>query len=191
MEVILKVIILGKTGVGKSTLMHKITEKEAIYDNMPSTIGVDFGVINENNLKIQFWDTAGQERFASIVNLYFKNVNFVLLVYDLSERYNMENVMYYLNLCKDKNVESPILIVGNKSDQKEIYPANIDDKLINEYNIIGHLKINCQPDSNDFISVKNYMMNYAKDKYNNKKKLEGVIKLGDLEKNRYRCCTLI
>jgi len=191
MEVILKVIIIGSTGVGKSTLMHKITEKESLYDNMPSTIGVDFGVINENNLKIQFWDTAGQERFASIVNLYFKNVNFVLLVYDLSNIDNMENIIHYLKLCKQKNIESPILIVGNKSDQKEIYPANIDNDLINEYKIIGHMKINCKPNSTDYISVKNYLINYAKDKYNNKNKLEGIIKLNDLKKNRYRCCTLI
>lgn len=192
MEIVLKVIIIGPTGVGKSTLMNKMMEKEISYQNMPSTIGVDFGVINENNIKIQFWDTAGQERFASIVNLYFKNVNFVLLVYDLSNKNNIENLKYYLNLCKEKCNESPILIIGNKADQKDIYPASLDKSIINEFNIIGHLKISCNDESLDYLMVKNYLLNYVKDINENKERIleYKTVKLLNNNKTRYKCCGL-
>ena len=190
MDVTLKVILIGSSRVGKSTLLYKMINRDSFYQNMPSTIGVDFGVIHDTNVKIQFWDTAGQERFSSIVNIYFKNVNFILLVYDLNNSSNEENIMYWLKLSKEKTNNSPIFIIGNKLDSEKIYPFNITDDIINEYNIIGHMKISCK-NNFDYVYVRDYLIEYGKTKYQiiNKKNIK--INSDKLKKERYKCCTII
>ena len=61
-----RVILIGDSTVGKSSLLRQFTEGQFIATNDP-TVGVDFHVRIiqlENNVKVklQLWDTAGQER---------------------------------------------------------------------------------------------------------------------------------
>ena len=59
---LLKIIIIGDTGVGKTNLLKRYTRNE-FSDVFKNTIGVDFSTmdmrIKDKNVKIQFWDTAG------------------------------------------------------------------------------------------------------------------------------------
>ena len=65
-----KIILLGESGVGKSTFLNQIVNKS--FSEKPLTIGVDFGciVVEHKNLvyKLHIWDTAGQEKFNSIIS---------------------------------------------------------------------------------------------------------------------------
>lgn len=186
----LKIIIIGPTGVGKSTLLNKITGKYNPNDPALSTIGVDFGVVWDDDVKLQFWDTAGQERFKSIVDMYFKNVEFVILVYDLSDSYNMEEINSWINTCKDKiqNKDTPILLVGNKLDSLKIHNINLEDEFIKKNNIIGHVKMSCLND-NDYLSVKNFLMEYTKNRYRIEE--EKIIRLTKEESNSFSCCYIL
>ena len=66
---LLKVIILGETGVGKTSLMKQDVEKK-FSQQYKATIGADFlvkeGMIDDQLVTLQIWDTAGQERFQSL-----------------------------------------------------------------------------------------------------------------------------
>ena len=68
-----KYILLGNSGVGKSTFIHQNINNE-FNPTMGTTIGVDFmaKIINVNGeiVKIHIWDTAGQETFRCIINSY-------------------------------------------------------------------------------------------------------------------------
>lgn len=59
---LLKVIILGDTGVGKSCILTRLT-KDKFDTEHNVTVGVDFGSccikVEESYLKLQIWDTAG------------------------------------------------------------------------------------------------------------------------------------
>lgn len=65
-DCLFKLIIIGSSGVGKSSLMKRITENEFNLDH-EVTIGVEFGSlmikVEDVAFKVQIWDTAGQEAF--------------------------------------------------------------------------------------------------------------------------------
>ena len=61
-----------------------------IFSQSPTTVGVDFKIktlkVDNKIIKVQIWDTAGQERFRSITNSYYRNANFCLAVYDITNK---------------------------------------------------------------------------------------------------------
>lgn len=69
----LKVIIIGDSGVGKSSILSRYTQNE-FKQNSKTTIGVELATsvlkIGDKVIKIAIWDTAGQERFRAASNLY-------------------------------------------------------------------------------------------------------------------------
>ena len=70
MERSFKVVLLGCTAVGKSSIMKRLTED--IFDLCEeSTIGAAFYTKRyPGNVSLQLWDTAGQERYASLAPMY-------------------------------------------------------------------------------------------------------------------------
>src|SRR4051794_10405662 len=87
-EYIFKFIIVGSSGVGKSSISLQFTDKRFVPTH-DMTIGVEFGarIINIDNrsIKIQIWDTAGQESFRSITRAFYKEATAVILVYDITK----------------------------------------------------------------------------------------------------------
>jgi Ras-related protein Rab-1A len=68
-------------------------------------------------MKMQIWDVSGQERFRSIVNLYYRDADGALIVFDTTDKQSFENVKQWLQELEDKapkNIE--IILVGNKID---------------------------------------------------------------------------
>lgn len=81
----LKLIIVGDSSVGKSSLFLKFVEDD--FDTgQKSTIAIDFKMkaikFKGESIKLYIWDTAGQERFRSVVETYFKGCHGMLLVFD-------------------------------------------------------------------------------------------------------------
>ena len=72
---ILKIVIIGDSGVGKTNLVSRYL-KDSFKEDTKATIGVEFGekkyTFNNKKIKAQIWDTAGQERYRSIATLYYK-----------------------------------------------------------------------------------------------------------------------
>jgi len=70
---------------------------------------------------VQLWDTAGQERYRqSIVAHYYRNVNAVVFVYDVSNPVSFKSLPSWITEC-DKhavrpNIDVPHILVGNKCD---------------------------------------------------------------------------
>ncbi|KAI7880369.1 ras-related protein rab-2A-like protein [Lichtheimia hyalospora FSU 10163] len=122
---VIKYIIIGDTGVGKSCLLLQFTDKRF----MPAhdlTIGVGFGtrfitVVGDQGakqqIKLQIWDTAGQESFRSITRSYYRGAAGALLVYDITRRDTFENLKTWLQDVREHaNPNTVVTVVGNKSD---------------------------------------------------------------------------
>lgn len=114
-----KVIILGDTNVGKSSLFLRYTQdrfKEAISN----TIGVNNCfkdlVIEDNQIRLHMWDTAGQERFRSIVSCYYRESDGFILVYDLTRRRSFDYMRQLILDLSDSIIPEFTVIVGNKAD---------------------------------------------------------------------------
>ena len=130
-ENIFKVILLGKTSVGKTSLLKRFIN--GTFDqNIVSTAGFGFECkkIYYKNLKkyvtLNIWDTAGQERYSSLIELYYKNTDCILFVYDLTDKTSLINLNnYYESIQNNLDVNKVLLcIVGTK---KDLYDQIDDD----------------------------------------------------------------
>lgn len=131
-----KIVIIGDSHVGKSSLLMKYVDK-FFEDVFITTIGVDFRIkkININNelFTFQIWDTSGQEKFRSLTKLYYRNCSGVLLVFDLSDKKSFINIEFWLKdiqkYCEDPNVSK--LLIGNKIDLKT--QSQVSSEEINKF----------------------------------------------------------
>ena len=92
----IKVIILGDSGVGKTSLIEKFCCDSFESSACTNTIGLDFKrrkvQIQDDEVKFQMWDTAGQERFRNITQMYFRGANGIILCYDTSDQASFDNI---------------------------------------------------------------------------------------------------
>ena len=116
----LKIVIAGKSGVGKTNLLTRYSRDEYNDTQMP-TIGINFiksQYQHEDMLvNLHLWDTAGQEKHQSLAKSYYRNAQGGILVYDLTSKESFERMNYYLKELKSSGPEDiKIILLGNKSD---------------------------------------------------------------------------
>ncbi|CAF0885252.1 unnamed protein product [Rotaria sordida] len=120
----LKILIIGESGVGKSSLLLRFTDDRFDQD-MAATIGVDFKVkqldIDGNRVKLAIWDTAGQERFRTLTPGYYRGAQGAILVYDVCNRASFRQLDRWLSELDTFTTKTNIIkmLVGNKIDQEE------------------------------------------------------------------------
>ena len=121
-KVLLKVIILGESGVGKTALLNHYVNNQFI-ETHKATIGADFMTkdikIDDKMITLQMWDTAGQERFKSLGNSFYRGADAAILVYDITQKETFTKIEEWKSSFLDLSGESkefPILLLGNKYD---------------------------------------------------------------------------
>ena len=119
-DYILKVVAIGESDVGKTSLMMRYTANK-FTENTSNTIGVDhftmIKYIDTSKVKISFWDTAGQERFRTMSNAYYRNAHGIIVVYDVSDRESFTNLSYWVREAKKNSSPNVVIgVLGNKSD---------------------------------------------------------------------------
>ena len=119
-EFIFKVLLLGNSNVGKSSLFLRFVD-DIWNDTFVPTIGVDFKIktfeIDEKKIKMQIWDTAGQERSKNIISSYYRGAHGILLIYDVTDKDSFRNLSNWL-IEIEKNASKNVLkiVIGNKTD---------------------------------------------------------------------------
>jgi len=121
---LLKVILLGDGGVGKSSLMNRYV-CDSFDEKCFHTIGVEFLnkeiVLNGNPYTLQIWDTAGQERFRSLRTPFYRGSDICLLTFSVDDVQSFKNVpmwrkefLYYADVKEPQ--QFPFVVIANKSD---------------------------------------------------------------------------
>ena len=137
----LKVIILGESGVGKTSLMNRYVRNEFSM-RYKATIGADFmtkeTTIEDKPITLQIWDTAGQERFQSLGTAFYRGADCCMLVYDVTNEHSFERLdtwkREFLTQADLRNPETfPFLLVGNKTDGLGDVPSTISQSQIEEW----------------------------------------------------------
>ncbi|TFY70038.1 hypothetical protein EVG20_g2884, partial [Dentipellis fragilis] len=116
-----KIVVMGNTGVGKTSLLQRYTQNKFDPKNTTSTTGAFFVTkkvyVNGLKVRLQLWDTAGQERFRSMAPMYYRGANAALLLYDITSVVSFEDVRGWLEeLKKNCPTDLIIYIVGSKAD---------------------------------------------------------------------------
>ena len=131
-----KVIILGNSSVGKTSLFKKIIN-ERFSGNVLSTIGIDKKTLDikintedkgEQELEIYLFDTAGQEKFRTLSVSFIRESKGVLMMYDITNLDSFQNIEKWLNDIKNSLGEDNnylIILLGNKLD---LVSDNIKDR---------------------------------------------------------------
>ncbi|EJW81078.1 member Ras oncogene family RAB18A [Wuchereria bancrofti] len=117
----LKILIIGESGVGKSSLMLRFVD-DTFDPEIAATIGVDFRVttmmVDQNRVKLAIWDTAGQERFRTLTPSYYRGAQGVICVYDVSNRQTFERLSHWMNEVDTYSTKTDAvkMLIGNKID---------------------------------------------------------------------------
>lgn len=120
-DYIFKIIVIGDSGVGKSSLTVRLSE-DVFYKDYASTIAIDFRMHQmsymDKRVRLQIWDTAGQERFQSVATAFYRGANGVMLCFDLTHRPSFLHLDQWMERVKQQALPGiPCLLIGCKSDE--------------------------------------------------------------------------
>lgn len=126
-KVLLKIIILGDSGTGKTSLMNQYVNQR-FSKQYKTTIGADFTtkevLVGDKLVTMQIWDTAGQERFQSLGVAFYRGADACMLVYDITKSKSFESLEkwrdeFLIQAGPRDPVNFPFAVLGNMVDKKE------------------------------------------------------------------------
>ncbi|MBD3191072.1 MAG: GTP-binding protein [Candidatus Heimdallarchaeota archaeon] len=152
---IIKVVIAGKGGIGKTTLCKTATSKindPINFEEYKLTIGVQFFTLpcqtSAGWVSLSIWDLAGQEQFEIILNHFLRGTRGIILAYDSTsmDSYMSLHQTWIPLITKNCNNGIPILMVSMKNDlpdSREVDPDLVQEFLEDEkdFNFIGFLEV--------------------------------------------------
>ena len=118
----IKIILLGDSSVGKSSLIQRLIKNE--FSELPATVAIEYHTykisINNFSIRMQIWDTAGQEKFNSIVSNYYKGTDVGIFLYSVEKANSFNNVKIWFESLKESIGQNSLnILLGNKSDIEE------------------------------------------------------------------------
>jgi small GTP-binding protein len=142
-----KIILIGDSAVGKTSIFKKLTTGTFVDKNI-STIGMDKRTLNFKDIEVEIngkkkmeefnivlYDTAGQERYRSITRNYFRGSDIVFVIYDITNRKSFEDVEVWLeSLCQIlsnwKTEKYIVSLLGNKIDfvENDEKPREVEEE---------------------------------------------------------------
>lgn len=154
-----KVVFLGESSVGKTSIITRYTTGQFLRDN--ATIGVAFisrqlKLSSEHTVQLEIWDTAGQERYRSLNAMYYRNTDVAIIVFDLS-KFNSDITFSAIDtwieeLCK----------YSNNTSSKSVHGIpNGDDKL--NIVIVGN-KMDILDENDDILAIRQQMLQYLENR---------------------------
>ena len=122
-EFIFKVLLLGNSYVGKTSLFLRFVD-DIWSDTFVPTIGVDFKIktfeVDSKKIKMQIWDTAGQRKSTNIIGSFYRGTHGILLLYDVTDIDSFKNLSNWLIEIEKRASKNVLkLLIGNKSDLEE------------------------------------------------------------------------
>ena len=144
---ILKIVIVGESGVGKTSLITQFIDN-FFDEELQASTGASFSAKtlifdNGKSVKIQLWDTAGQEKYRSLTKIFFQNSAAVAFIYDITSQTSFDEIKnYWFTQISESAPENIVkALVANKYDlfDKEEVDEGEARKLAEENNTLFFL----------------------------------------------------
>ena len=178
-----KVILLGESGVGKTSLINAVDGK-SFDPRMLSTFSTTFikkiYKIDSQKYQVNLWDTAGQERYRQLTKLFYKGSDIVIFVYDITSKESFNHLGDWLKEVKDI-IENKYIcaLVGNKNDLYFEEKVKEEEAKIFAHN--NNIKFQLVSAKDDPQSFEDFIKELVKDAQLN---LEEKVKNTSLKKNK-------
>ena len=121
-----KVVLLGNTAVGKSSIFNRVINDSYTEEGVSNTSAYFRSKIMQvpgydKQLKMNLWDTAGQEKFFALTKMYVQDAVGIIFVYDITYAESLEGVkIWHKQVLENLNInQCAVALVGNKSDMLE------------------------------------------------------------------------
>jgi Ras-related protein Rab-7A len=121
-RLLLKVIVLGESGIGKTSLINRYVNR-SFSEQYRKSIGVDFLCkeveLDGQHVTLEIWDTSGQKRFQSFGETFYRGACCCVLGYDITNSGSFEAVERHreeLISVGFSDTDFPFVLIGIKSD---------------------------------------------------------------------------
>jgi small GTP-binding protein len=124
-----KVILLGDTGVGKTSIARRQSQ-DAFDFKMTPTVGASHlratVMLDDQPVDLLLWDTAGQEQFVSLVPMYARGANVCIIVGSIMNPDSCDHIPLWRERLFDAGERPPIITAINKIDLLDGAPLTIE-----------------------------------------------------------------
>jgi len=115
-----KVVFLGDTGVGKTTLINTFYKQGFILNESSTISPMSTNLVvkhEDTDVSLSIWDTAGQERYRSLSINYIRDSSVLVFVYAVTSEYSFLELDPMIENALSITGNAPkVFIVGNKID---------------------------------------------------------------------------
>lgn len=128
-----KIIVMGKGGVGKSCLTQQFVNGMFVGASYNATIEDKFTKnleVDGTNVFAEILDTAGQDQYSALRKFFMPLGDVFVLVYDITQDFTFEEI----NPIKDeifaaneRSMELPFILIGNKSDMEDDRVVTVEE----------------------------------------------------------------
>ena len=188
-----KVILLGDSGVGKTSLIN-VTIGEEFKTEVTATISNYYTKkifnINSKDYQINLWDTAGQERYRHLAKIFYKGADIIIFVFDISCKHSFESLEGWIKEVKELvNNEYIWALVGNKKDLYYLENTIKDEELIKYTQTKENMKFKLVSAKDDPKSFIDFLEELLKDSLKNiEKKIKSItLEKKKTKKNKCKC----
>lgn len=150
MSEIIKVVVIGDGGVGKTTFLETLI-KDNYTDETSLTIGIGLYVMEHEvggkELIFQVWDLGGQDRFKSLhekCKSFIGGAKGIILMFDLTRIFTLENIEYWVQMIRSELQDNiPMLFIGAKQDLYNEGSIQIDhiQSIKNQFDFFDYIQI--------------------------------------------------
>ena len=158
----IKLVLIGNSAAGKTCIVQRMVNN--IFNvNNNSTIGAAYMTYSiDKNLKIEMWDTAGQERFYSLLPMYARGAEVIIIVVDIEKSVEEQFVKWSKYIEDNKKLFSPhfkLFLIFNKYDLNTKFEI---PKIILEQTQFIYISIVSAKNSHNIDKLKTYLEVVAK-----------------------------
>ena len=190
----IKLILLGESGVGKTSLIN-VSVGKGFSNVLNSSFSCSY--VQKKFQKgdkiyvLNIWDTAGQETFRSMTKLFIKNSKIVIFVYAINNKLSFNGLSYWVDTIKNNlGNEIVLCLLGNKSDLYMEQEVNENEAIEFAENIgAKFVTVSARTNPKGFITIiENLLDQYLQSKGDNTKEKSFEIKQEKHKKNKKKCC---
>ena len=119
----IKVVLVGESGVGKTSIIQQFTSGQ--FDpHRETSLSAQFVSktvkIKELDKEIKFdiWDTVGQEKYRSLAKIFYKDAKIIIFVYDITTEFSFNALkdFWYRETINNADNDPIFALVANKID---------------------------------------------------------------------------